>query len=391
MWLLATATAALGQDVSGTWVFVGDRLGLTEHNRAILTQSGEKITGEMPPNARFEGTLKGGALTLDLRQGERSVAKLVGTLSGAGMRGDGTMFGAPVTWTAHRPAKRPEGASRVHAFEPAIFYRVFSATAPPVLRIFSGDTVRTWSVDAGGRDAQGAARSPGGNPLTGPFYIEGALPGDVVAVKLNRVRLNRDTAGSGTGIVWNAVTPGYVRGLKDTPGFSGAWRLDRTRGVASLEKPSEKLKNYTVPLRPMLGCVALAPPRAQSISTGDSGRFGGNMDYNQIQEGTTVYLPVSQPGALLYVGDGHAAQGDGELTGDALETSMEIEFTVEVLENKRLGGPRAENDEFRMAIGIAGSLDQAMQLATSDLARWIEEDFKLNANESAIVLGTAVR
>ena len=114
------------------------------------------------------------------------------------------------------------------------------------------------------------------------------------------------------------------------------WHLDRERGLATPEKPSEHLTNFTVPTRPMLGCVAVAPGFGSAPPpSGDSGRFGGNMDFNEIVEGTTVYLPVVQPGALLYVGDGHAVQGDGELNGNALETSMDVEFTVDVIARKR--------------------------------------------------------
>src|SRR5262249_58017615 len=105
-------------------------------------------------------------------------------------------------------------------------------------------------------------------------------------------------------------------------------------------------------LRPMLGCIGVAPPRKQALATGELGSFGGNLDYNEVREGTTVYLPVFQPGALLFMGDGHAAQGDGELTGDALETSMEMEFGVDVLQGQSTSGPRAENDEDLMALGI---------------------------------------
>jgi amidase len=109
------------------------------------------------------------------------------------------------------------------------------------------------------------------------------------------------------------------------------------------EQPPAHLNNFTVPVRPMLGCVAVAPGFGSAPpSTGDSGRFGGNMDFNEIVEGTTVYLPVAQPGALLYVGDGHAAQGDGELNGNALETSMDVEFTVDVISSKS-PSPRASS------------------------------------------------
>jgi amidase len=147
-------------------------------------------------------------------------------------------------------------------------------------------------------------------------------------VKLNRVRLNRDSAESGDRILGSALNPGYLERTKYHDKFDSNWTLDLEHGVARLKNPSEHLKNYTVKLQPMLGCIAVAPPAHQSLRTGFLGSYGGNMDYNQMRQETTVYLPVYAPGALLFLGDGHAAQGDGELTGDALETSMQVEFTV---------------------------------------------------------------
>jgi acetamidase/formamidase len=141
----------------------------------------------------------------------------------------------------------------------------------------------------------------------------------------------------------------------------------------------------------MLGCIAVAPPAHQSFRTGFLGSYGGNMDYNQLQEGTTIYLPVYAPGALLFVGDGHAAQGDGELNGDALETSMEVEFTVTLRKGESTPRPRAENQEYLMALGIANSLPEALQSATTELARWLERDYHLEPNEAAIVLGTSIQ
>jgi acetamidase/formamidase len=231
----------------------------------------------------------------------------------------------------------------------------------------------------------------GGNPLTGPFYVEGAIPGDTLVIKLNRVRTNRDWAGSGQSVVGNALAPGYLMNLRRAQNFSSRWKLDKEKGIAYLDKPTDPLKGFTVPLQPMLGCVGVAPPGRDVIRTGDSGVFGGNMDYNQIREGTTVFLPVFHDGALLFMGDGHAAQGDGELTGDALETSMEFEFTVDVIHERSIGTPRAENAEYLMAIGIGGSLDQALQRATTEMARWLEGDYKLNSTESAMILGFAVK
>ena len=144
-------------------------------------------------------------------------------------------------------------------------------------------------------------------------------------------------------------------------------------------------------LAPLVGCLAVAPRGDLSIRTRDSGNFGGNMDYNQIREGTTVYLPVYHPGALLFIGDGHAAQGDGELTGDALETSMDFEFTVDLIRDRQFGQPLLENSEYVTSLGIGGSLQEALQRATSGMMRWLNRDYDLSASESAIIMGFVLR
>ncbi len=141
----------------------------------------------------------------------------------------------------------------------------------------------------------------------------------------------------------------------------------------------------------MLGCVAVAPGfGSPPVRAGDSGRFGGNLDFNGIVEGATVYLPVAQPGALLYVGDGHAMQGDGELNGNALETSMDVELTVDVIRNRRIRGPRVDADGVLSVIGLGGSLDDAFRDAIDGMAQWLEQDYKLAPSDVAVVLGTAV-
>src|SRR4029077_2132235 len=192
-------------------------------------------------------------------------------------------------------------------------------------------------------------------------------------------------------IVPSAVQPGYYRNAKFDDKFDSEWKLDRQASVGMLSKPTERLKNFKVKLQPMLGCVGVAPPANQSFRSGWLGSWGGNMDYNGLREGVIVYLPVYQEGALLFVGDGHALEGDGELNGDALETSMEVEFTVDLIQGKSTQGPRFESDEYLMASGIAGSLQDALQQATTELARWLERDYKLSANESNIILGSSIR
>ncbi len=113
------------------------------------------------------------------------------------------------------------------------------------------------------------------------------------------------------------------------------------------------------------------------------------MDFNGIVEGATLYLPVNVPGALLYVGDGHAAQGDGELNGNALETSMDVEFSVDVIPGKRMPGPRVESPDRITAMGLAGSIDDAFRAATANMADWLAKDYKLTPSEVAQVLGTS--
>ena len=192
------------------------------------------------------------------------------------------------------------------------------------------------------------------------------MPGDVLVVRIKKLRLNRATAISDDGLVERALTSDYAAEHKDNNFNDVVWKLDAEKGVATLAKPTARLKDLAVPVRPMLGCVGVAPGFGGApIRTGDSGRIGGNMDFAEIREGATLFLPVSQPGALLYVGDGHALQGDGELNGNALETSLEVEFAVDVQREKSLSGPRVENDEFLMAMGLGGSLDEAFREATS--------------------------
>ena len=389
--VLCHAVTRTADDVTGEWILTEQFPDETHTHRMSLKVADGKITGQSG-SSKLEGTISNSTITLKWLNNDGSVqATFTGVAEAGALRGEGVWNDIKLKWSARRPGVRRTGGPRTHTFTPIEFHRRFSYAVPPVLRIFPGDTVKTKSVDAGGTDENSVHRSMGGNPLTGPFYIEDAIPGDTLVIKLNRVRTNRNWAQSGDSMVFSALSPGYVRNTKFDEKFSSRWLLDTNKGIAYLEKPTDPLKQFTIPLQPMLGCVGVAPPGRDVIRTGDSGIFGGNMDYNQLREGTTIYLPVFHDGALLFMGDGHAAQGDGELTGDALETSMEFEFTVDVIPGKSVGTPRAENSEYLMAIGIGGSLDQALQRATSEMARWLEGDYKLNNNESAMILGFALK
>jgi acetamidase/formamidase len=393
--LCLAPTLLLAQDtVAGDWLLTEDVYGNPLHQRLTLKVDGASLSGTLGRRP-IDGTVSGTAIRFATKNAD-ATDEFTATISADGMAGSlvHTETDDPIpfktSWSARRvPAKRA-GPPQRHEFVPTTFHRQFSASNPPVLRIWPGDTVHTTTVDAGGTDEKGVTRVLGGNPETGPFYVETAIPGDVLVVHLNRVRLNRDWAISDDGIVGRALDPDFAVKMKD--GFKPVrWRLDRQHGVAMPEKPTEHLNSFTVPIRPMLGCVAVAPGfGAAPPPTGDSGRFGGNMDFNEIVEGATVYLPVAQPGALLYVGDGHAAQGDGELNGNALETSMDVEFTVDVMSNKSLMTPRVESPTHIMTVGLGGTLEEALRAATSSLGQWLEQDYNLTPSEIAIVLGSAV-
>lgn len=389
--LLFFPLLASAADVTGQWNLHLVRFGQEfAAARVDLKEDGAKLSGTLN-ELKLEGTIEGDRLHITaLRPNGKEWGKLEGQVRGDDITGTVKQGEEEFNWKAHREAVI-HAEPQTHHFEPTAFQRVFSGGIAPVLHVNPGDTIATTTVDAGGRDAKGVRRSLGGNPETGPFYVEGAMPGDTLAIKFLRIRLNRDSAGSGDRIVPSAVEANYYRDAKFDDKFDSEWKLDRDASVGALSKPTERLKNFKVKLEPMLGCVGVAPPANQSFRAGWLGSWGGNMDYNGLREGVTVYLPVYQEGALLFVGDGHALEGDGELNGDALETSMDVEFTVNLIRGKSTQGPRFENEEYLMASGIAGSLPDALQEATTELARWLERDYKLSANESNVILGTSIR
>ena len=278
----------------------------------------------------------------------------------------------------------------VHDFEPTRFHTTIGAHEP-VLRVSSGDTIRTWCVDAGGHDRTGEQITDGGNPQTGPFYVEGAEPGDTLSVRFERIQPNRARGISGPLVAPHVVDPEFVTELGES-GELDWWALDLEAGTARLEQPPAGLESLgPLPLAPMLGCFGVAPPGGQAISTATSWVHGGNMDYRGFREGVTVQLPVSTPGALLHVGDGHALQGDGEIVGTGIEVSTDVELTVEVKKGKTVGWPRAEDGDFVMAVGNARPLDQAVQHATTELMRLLADDFALDARASSALLGQCLR
>jgi len=274
----------------------------------------------------------------------------------------------------------------IHRFQPK-HYHVTIGSHDPVLRIADGDTVVTTTVDAGGGDATGRTVTPGGNPQTGPFFVDGAEPGDTLVVRLDRLVPSRSTGFTRILVAPNVVDPHYASTMPATANDVADWSIDLDAGTATLAKPETRLGRLTLPLAPMLGCFGVAPPQGQAISTATSGEHGGNMDYRGFVAGVTVYFPVFAQGALLHVGDGHAIQGDGEIVGTGIETSFEVEFTATIVKRKRIRWPRGENRTHIFTVGNARPLDQAVQHATTEMLRWLDEDYGLDARAAGIMLG----
>jgi amidase len=283
-------------------------------------------------------------------------------------------------------------AAQTQPAVPTVYYRTFSHTNPVFKRIQPGEVISTRTIDASGRDLHGEVRHPeSGNPLTGPFYIEGAEPGDAIRVELRKVRLNRDWGFSNYRLLLDALQPAAVEGLypnnfkADTviPGRANSirWDLDIQHNTVKLHEPASARIKLEFPAVPMLGCIGVAAPGDFAPTSGPSGSYGGNLDYNEVREGATVILPVYHRGALLFLGDGHALMADGEPTGTGIETSMDVEFSITLRKKANLRGPRLENAAFLISVGaqpeFASSLDRALQMATTDMASWLAEEYRL--------------
>jgi len=293
----------------------------------------------------------------------------------------------------------------IHQVVAERYYRTFSRSHAVLAKIRPGDTVRTKTVDSGGQDDDGAHKSEPGNPLTGAFHVAGAEPGDALAVHFRRIRCNRNWGYTSYRLGLWALSPDTVEGIYSDQykadlirkGRSNIvpWEIDLKGRYAHLREPATKAARLRFPVREMLGCVGVAPAGDFAPTSGPSGSWGGNIDYNEIAEGSTVYLPVYHPGAFLFVGDGHAVQGDGEPLGTGIETSMDVEFSVDLKKKYALTGPRVETADAIISVGsqpeFSSSLDRGLQMATSDMVRWLCSDYGFEPWEGHLLIGMVGR
>ncbi len=257
------------------------------------------------------------------------------------------------------------------------------ATADPVARLKSGDILETNTLDAFGNAIQKPTDTlrmvKGDNPLTGPFYVEGAEPGDTLVVKILDLQIDGNQ-GVGT------IAPGFgaINSSKYTPVLNPdlperiwLYPIDHATNTATFSAHDTKF-SVKIPLHPFFGCIGVAPADREARSSIVPAEFGGNMDAPEASVGNTVYFPVSVAGALLYVGDGHAAMGDGEIGGTAIEVPLRARVQVSVIKGQKISWPRFENDDAIMAVGAYRPLDDAARIAFTELVKWIHHDYGLS-------------
>ncbi len=295
----------------------------------------------------------------------------------------------------------PTLSAQVEPVIPTTYYRTFSHSHPVLKKIKPGELVATKTLDSGGQDEKNVHRIEPFNPLNGPFFVEGAEPGDAIAVKITKLSMNRDWGWSAYRLGLFSLTPEAVEHVYPNEfkpdlvrkGRSSLviWDLDLKKKTVKLREPVSKVLNMEFPAKPMLGCIGVAPAGDFAPTSGPSGTYGGNLDYNKIGEGATVYLPVSHPGGLLFLGDGHALQADGEPTGTGIETTMDVEFTVNLIKAAKLTGPRVETADEIISIGsqpeFASALDNGLKIATTDMVDWLTKDYGLEPWAAHLLIG----
>ena len=287
---------------------------------------------------------------------------------------------------------------RLESTPETVVFGYYSADTPPVLRMQSGETVEiTTSMiaspemleDAGLPAAQikpalraihthVTDRGPGPHILTGPVYVEGAMPGDTLEVEILSIDLAVPYA-------LNLIAPGVGVLTDDYP-------YERVK-VFPIDEESQTVRfsdKIAIPLRPFFGSMGVAPPKDLGrISSAPPWVHAGNLDNKELVAGTTLYIPVHEPGALFLVGDAHAAQGDGEVDVTAMETALTGRFRLTVHHDKKLLWPRAETPTHYMTMGFDEDLDTAVKIALREMIRFLGEEKQLSRDDAYMLASVA--
>jgi len=256
--------------------------------------------------------------------------------------------------------------------------------AEPVAHVKTGGVLEASSLDCFGN----ALEKPGDpfslikidNPLTGPFFIDGAEPGDTLAVHILDLQVDaKQGVGTFSPGFGAANATHYTPMIEKEPLAERAWYypIDAEKKLITFQALDSDFRTQ-FPLKPFLGCIGVAPANGEARSSLVPAEFGGNMDAPEVSPGNTLYLPVNVKGALFYFGDGHAAMGDGEVAGSAVEVPMRAKFRLELIKGKATGWPRFENDREIMAAGIYRPLEDAVRIAVTELVHWMHRDYGLS-------------
>jgi len=243
------------------------------------------------------------------------------------------------------------------------YHYTFSPFHEPMLRIEPGETVKVGTIDAASRKVKTEKdKLPSRwNPLSGPVFIEGASEGDALVIKIDDIKITEE---KGVSAFLNDVDPlsEMLLNPKAEP------------RIISVKKGKAYLENIELPINPSIGCLGTAP-KDEAISSELSGRYGGNLDVPDIRVGTRLFLPVNVDGALLFVGDVHAIQAEGELF--CIDISAECTLTIDLMKRKQINLPRLDLPEYIMAIGVSGDIKDALYSAYREMVLWIEEEYDL--------------
>jgi len=294
-----------------------------------------------------------------------------------------------------------QDAAKVYELKssPSTVHRGFyDATLKPVLTINSGDRVRVWTTTGNPRyfenlgvpkdkipaelyaafeGVQDSER--GDHTLVGPIYVNGAEPGDTLEIKILSVD------------VWLPIAAQSFRPHRGVLPEDFPYAKDRVLWIDLNKKTVEYAPGVVVPVKPFWGDIGVAPPREMGrVISGPPNINGGNMDNHDLGTGSTLYLPVHVPGALLSLSDGHAVQGHGEVCLAAVETSLKGEIQVTVHKNKRIGWPRAETPTHYMAMGFDEDLNQAVKIATREMLNFIVETKGLSREDAYMLLSATM-
>jgi amidase len=262
---------------------------------------------------------------------------------------------------------------------PSDYSYVFNPYREPIARVRPGDRVTIQTEDAfesritkkEDLPSRALATAKFLNPQTGPIYVEGAEPGDTLAVRIEGIEPTRDFAVSVLVPYFGGLTStNFTRTLQE-PLPERVWIWDLVDGGTNLVNEELGVK---LPWEPFLGTLAVAPD-LEAITALSPGPFGGNMDVPDVRPGNTVYLPVWNSGALVYTGDCHARQGQGELCGVAMEITSRVTVVFEVIKDSAIEWPRIESDEAIMVVGSARPMEDAARIANTELVLWLEQEY----------------